>query len=64
MSHGLRRLGGAALLIAGIALGIWVVFGAPHDWHGAQALGRVALGLGSLAMISGSPRLIFPDDRP
>ncbi|MFF4710129.1 hypothetical protein ACFY2V_01780 [Streptomyces eurythermus] len=63
MSHGLRRLGGATVMIAGIALGIWVVFGAPHDWHGAQALGRVALGLVSLAMISGSPTLIFPDER-
>ncbi|MGW1601923.1 hypothetical protein [Streptomyces eurythermus] len=63
MSHGLRRLGGATVMIAGIARGIWVVFGAPHDWHGAQALGRVALGLVSLAMISGSPTLIFPDER-
>jgi hypothetical protein len=62
MSHGLHRLGGLAMMIAGIALGIWVVFGAPHDWHGAGALGRMALGLGSLALISGAPSLIFPGD--
>ncbi|OLZ65773.1 hypothetical protein AV521_30695 [Streptomyces sp. IMTB 2501] len=50
-----------AVLIAGIALGAWVVFGAPHDWHGGKALGRVALGLGCAGMISGSARLIFFD---
>ncbi|MEU3523476.1 hypothetical protein AB0E62_06345 [Streptomyces sp. NPDC038707] len=64
MSHGLRRLGGLAIMIAGIGLGIWVVFGPPHDWHGAGTLGRMALGLGSLALISSAPSLIFPDDRP
>ncbi|MFJ4323589.1 hypothetical protein ACIP3A_10815 [Streptomyces tricolor] len=61
MSHGLRRVSGVAVLIAGIALGTWVVFGAPHSWHGAKAAGRAALGLGALLMISSSPRLIFPD---
>jgi hypothetical protein len=52
---------GPAVLIAGGALGAWVVFGAPHDWHGAKALGRLALGLGSLGLISNSPKLIFPE---
>ncbi|MEU6590742.1 hypothetical protein ABZ923_16225 [Streptomyces sp. NPDC046881] len=61
MSHGLRRISGLAVLAAGIAVGAWVVFGAPHDWHGAKALGRLALGLASLGLISGSPGLIFPD---
>ncbi|MEU4931898.1 hypothetical protein AB0G54_36250 [Streptomyces yokosukanensis] len=56
----LRRVGGLAVMIAGIALGAWVVFGAPHDWHGAKALGRAAVGLGAVAMISGSAGLIFP----
>lgn len=61
MSHGLRRISGLAVLIAGIALGAWVVFGSPHYWEGTAVLGRVALGLGSLMMISSSPRLIFTD---
>ncbi|WP_243769175.1 hypothetical protein [Streptomyces cyanogenus] len=61
MSQGLRRISGLTVLVAGIALGAWVVFGAPHHWHGAKALGRLALGLGAMAMVSGSPRLIFPD---
>ncbi|MBB5924890.1 hypothetical protein [Streptomyces echinatus] len=61
MSHGLRRITGLTIMIAGIALGAWVAFGSPQHWHGAQALGRMALGLGSLGMISASPRLIFPD---
>ncbi|MEV6803321.1 hypothetical protein ACH4NF_22525 [Streptomyces sp. NPDC017248] len=63
MSHGLRRISGLALMIAGIALGAWVVFGAPHHWHGTKALGRATLALSSLALVSGSPRLIFPDAR-
>ncbi|MGW2647689.1 hypothetical protein ACWC2T_22860 [Streptomyces sp. NPDC001393] len=62
MSHGLRRIGGLAVLIAGIALGAWVVFGAPHDWHGAKAVGRLVFaGLGAVGMISGSAGLVFPD---
>ncbi|WP_245238225.1 hypothetical protein [Streptomyces roseochromogenus] len=48
-------------MIAGIALGAWIVFGAPHDWHGGKALGRLALWLGCVGMISGSARLIFFD---
>ncbi|MGW1809089.1 hypothetical protein [Streptomyces sp. NPDC002078] len=62
MSHGLRRISGLAVMIAGIALGAWVVFGAPHDWHGAKVLGRLALGgLGAVGMVGGSAGLIFPD---
>ncbi|MER6382009.1 hypothetical protein [Streptomyces sp. NPDC001250] len=59
MSHGLRRIGGLAVMAAGIALGAYAVFGAPHDWHGTMALGRWALGLGCVGMVSGSARLIF-----
>lgn len=47
-------------MMAGIALAAWVAFRAPHSWHGAKVLGRVALGLGALGMISGGPKLIFP----
>ncbi|AOR37357.1 hypothetical protein BFF78_27420 [Streptomyces fodineus] len=55
-------MSGLAVMIAGLALGAWVVFGAPHDWHGAKVLGRLALGgLGAVGMISGSAGLIFPD---
>lgn len=60
MNHDLRRISGLAVLIAGIALGAWVAFGTPHQWHGAKVLGRMALGLGALTMITGSSRLIFP----
>ncbi|MGW7820273.1 hypothetical protein ACWGLF_19570 [Streptomyces puniciscabiei] len=61
MNHGLRRICGLVVLVAGIALGAWVVFGAPHDWHGARILGRLALGgMGAVGMISSSAGLIFP----
>jgi hypothetical protein len=61
MNHGLRRIGGLAVLVAGIALGAWVVFGAPRDWHGASVLGRLVLaGMGAAGMIGGSAGLVFP----
>lgn len=59
MDKGLRRMAGAALMVAGIAFAAWLVFGAPGDWEGDVRLLRAALGLGATAVISGGARLIF-----
>ncbi|MEU0333271.1 hypothetical protein [Streptomyces sp. NPDC006193] len=61
MRHALRRISGPAVLIAGIVSGAWSVFGPPRHWHGIETLGRTAIGVASLTMISTAPRLIFPD---
>lgn len=56
----LRRTFAVIVLIAGIALGFWVVFGSPHEWTGGMRLLKLALGLTSLGMISASAWLMFP----
>ncbi|MFJ8645532.1 hypothetical protein ACIRNI_05355 [Streptomyces sp. NPDC093546] len=60
MSTALRRTAAVLVLLAGAALGFWVVFGAPHDWTGGMRLLKFALGLTSLGLISGSAWLMFP----
>ncbi|MEV6568040.1 hypothetical protein [Streptomyces kronopolitis] len=57
MDNGLRRLAGAAVMAAGIALACWLAFGASQDGE-ARPL-RMALGLGSTAVITGGARLMF-----
>ncbi|MEU9120615.1 hypothetical protein AB0C96_12270 [Streptomyces sp. NPDC048506] len=59
MDKGIRRIAGAALMVAGIAFAAWLVFGAPHDWEGDVRLLRMGMGLGATAAISGGARLIF-----
>ncbi|MFF8831820.1 hypothetical protein [Streptomyces sp. NPDC015131] len=56
----LRRTLAVLVLLAGAALGFWVVFGAPHHWEGGMRLVKFALGLTSLGMITGSAWLMFP----
>ncbi|MEU0659759.1 hypothetical protein [Streptomyces lavendulocolor] len=56
----LRRTAAVIVLLAGIALGFWVVFGSPHDWAGGMRLLKFALGLTSLGMITASAWLMFP----
>ncbi|MFJ8587573.1 hypothetical protein ACIRD2_23400 [Streptomyces sp. NPDC093595] len=56
----LRRVCAVIVLVAGAALGFWIVFGSPHAWEGAQRLGRLALGLTSMCLISASAWLMFP----
>ncbi|QEV53365.1 hypothetical protein CP981_18355 [Streptomyces platensis] len=54
------------MMVAGIALAAWLVFGAPHDWEGNVRLVKMAMGLAATGMITGGARLIFwqPEDGP
>ncbi|MEU8891450.1 hypothetical protein [Streptomyces sp. NPDC048442] len=61
MSLTLRRTAAFVVLLAGIALGFWVVFGSPHDWLGGMRLLKFALGTTSIGMITASTWLMFPD---
>lgn len=62
MSRGLHRMCALVIFAAGVALSAWAVFGAPHDWHGVKALGRLVLaGLGTAGVIGGSGGLLPPD---
>ncbi|WP_162889883.1 hypothetical protein [Streptomyces olivoreticuli] len=58
----MRRLSAVVVLLAGIALGLWLAFGAPHEWDGGLKLLRFALGLGVLGLVGGSAKLMFPGD--
>ncbi|MGA4947745.1 hypothetical protein NCG97_20255 [Streptomyces lydicamycinicus] len=66
MDKGIRRVAGIVMMVAGIALGAWLVFGAPHDWEGNVRLVKMAMGLAATGMITGGARLIFwqPEDEP
>ncbi|MEU5213556.1 hypothetical protein [Streptomyces sp. NPDC020742] len=59
MDKGIRRTAGIAVMAGGIALAIWLVFGAPHDWEGDMRMVRKALGLAAMGAISGGARLFF-----
>ncbi|MEV0371354.1 hypothetical protein AB0I10_16245 [Streptomyces sp. NPDC050636] len=59
----LRRLGGVAVMAAGIAFAAWLVFGPVHDWEGDMRLVKMALGLTATGVISGGAWLIFWDPR-
>jgi drug/metabolite transporter (DMT)-like permease len=56
----LSRIAGIALLLLGIAVVLWRVFGSPRDWEGDMRWLRSGLMLGALGAISLSARLIFP----
>ncbi|GAA0335183.1 hypothetical protein [Streptomyces blastmyceticus] len=60
MSLLIRRLSAVVVLLAGIALGLWLAFGAPHEWDGSLKLLRFALGLGVVGLVTGSAKLMFP----
>ncbi|MGP9020567.1 hypothetical protein ACT1U9_19475 [Streptomyces sp. BR1] len=55
-----RRTCAVAALLLGITLGLWIAFGAPHEWDGALGLLRLALGMVTLVLISGGAWLMFP----
>lgn len=46
-------------MAAGIAFACWLDFGASQDWEAEVRLLRMALGLGSTAVITGGARLMF-----
>lgn len=43
MDKGIRRIAGIVMMVAGIALGAWLVFGAPHGWEGNVRLVKMAM---------------------
>ncbi|MDX3131556.1 hypothetical protein PV367_17595 [Streptomyces europaeiscabiei] len=55
------RLVGAALMLAGIAVALWVVFGVPQEWTGGMRWLRSALALASFGAISLAVRFFFPN---
>ncbi|MBT2369628.1 hypothetical protein J7E88_31255 [Streptomyces sp. ISL-10] len=54
-------MAGAASVLVGIAVAVWLVFGPPQDWEGGMRWLRHGLALGSLGMIVFAARLMFPD---
>jgi hypothetical protein len=56
----LSRIAGIALLLLGISVVLWRVFGSPQDWEGPMRWLRTGLMLGALGVISLSARLLFP----
>lgn len=61
MPYVLRRTTGVAVVLAGIALALWMAFGPPRTWTEPMRWWRLPLGLGVLGLISGGARLMFPD---
>ncbi|MFJ3954632.1 hypothetical protein SLV14_004322 [Streptomyces sp. Je 1-4] len=66
MDKGIRRIAGVVMMVAGIALASWLVFGPWHYWEGDMRLVRMAMGLAATGVITGGARLIFwqPEGRP
>ncbi|MFI9581731.1 hypothetical protein ACIHCQ_07795 [Streptomyces sp. NPDC052236] len=60
MNLAVRRLCAVAVLLIGITLFFWIVFGAPHEWKGGLRLLRLTLGMSAVGLISGSALLMFP----
>ena len=57
------RLVGAALMLAGIAVGLWLALGVPQEWTGGMRWLRSALALTSFGAISLGPASSFPTAR-
>ena len=63
MRPGLRRMAGAASVLLGATVALWLAFGPPQDWEGGMRWLRHGLALGSLGVIVLAARLIFPTTR-
>jgi hypothetical protein len=61
MRHSASRLVGAALVLAGTAVALWVVVGVPQEWTGGMRWSRSALALASFGAIGLAARFFFPD---
>ncbi|MGW0789753.1 hypothetical protein ACWD04_16180 [Streptomyces sp. NPDC002911] len=63
VNSALSRVLGVLVMLLGIAVVLWVVFGDPQGWRGGMRLLRFALVVSSLGVIVCSTSLIFPGDR-
>ena len=61
MTLSVSRLVGAALMLTGIAVCLWLALGIPQEWTGAMRWLRTALALASLGTVSLGVRFVFPD---
>ncbi|MGW3013027.1 hypothetical protein ACWC9R_30000 [Streptomyces sp. NPDC001219] len=59
MDKGIRRVAGVVMMVAGIALAAWLVFGAPHDWEGDVRLVKMAMGFAATGAITWGAGLVF-----
>ncbi|MFD9117390.1 hypothetical protein [Streptomyces bottropensis] len=55
------RLVGAALVLTGIVVCLWLALGVPQEWTGGMRWLRTALALSSLGTISLGARFVFPE---
>ncbi|MGW7197853.1 hypothetical protein [Streptomyces chryseus] len=63
MNMMVRRICAVAVLLAGVSLGLWIVYGDPFGWRGGLRLLRFGLGLASMGLITASAWLMFPGGR-
>ncbi|MGW1668962.1 hypothetical protein [Streptomyces sp. NPDC002324] len=61
MSLSASRLVGAALVLAGITVTLWLALGVPQEWTGGMRWVGVALRLTSLAAIAVGACFVYPD---
>ncbi|MFM9588861.1 hypothetical protein ACKI1J_07620 [Streptomyces scabiei] len=61
MSFSVSRLVGAALIVAGIAVSLWLALGVPQEWTGGTRWAGGALRLTSLGVIALGACLVYPD---
>jgi hypothetical protein len=55
------RFVGAALVLTGICVCLWLALGVPQEWTGGMRWLRTALALSSLGTISLGARFVFPE---
>ncbi|MFM9554878.1 hypothetical protein [Streptomyces caniscabiei] len=61
MTVSANRLIGAATMLAGICVCLWLALGVPQEWTGGMRWLRTALALASLGAISLGVRFVYPD---
>ncbi|WEH15848.1 hypothetical protein [Streptomyces sp. VNUA24] len=61
MSFSVSRLVGAALIVAGITVSLWLALGVPQEWTGGMRWAGGALRLTSLGVIALGACLVYPD---
>ncbi|MFE7759989.1 hypothetical protein [Streptomyces sp. NPDC057438] len=61
MSLSASRIVGAALIVAGITVSLWLALGAPQEWSGGMRWAGVALRLTSLGAIAVGACFVYPD---